>query len=146
MVPHKLRKVRKMRGSRTHGYGVIGQHRKTGSKGYRKAGRHKGGWTYTVKYEPDYFGKKGFTPKGVKPKVSVINIGELDELIGKLSREQKLETKGKKVILDLGGLGYDKLLGAGKITRSVLVKVGSHSENAAKRIEEAGGQVLKETE
>jgi len=144
-VPHKIRKVRKMRGSRTHGYGVVGQHRKTSSKGHRKVGRHKGGWTYTVKYEPDYFGKKGFIPRGVKQRVSVINVGELDELIGKLSREQKLEKKGGKVILDLEGLGYDKLLGMGRITQPALVKVGSYSETAVKKIEETGGQILKET-
>ena len=145
MMPHKIRKVRKMRGSRTHGYGVIGQHRKTGSKGHRKVGRHKGGWTYTVKYEPDYFGKKGFTPKGAKQKISIINVGELDELITKLSREQKLEKKGKKVVVDLEGLGYDKLLGMGKVTQPTLAKVGSHSKTAVKKIEESGGQILKET-
>jgi len=32
-MPHKLRKTRKMRGSRTHGYGQVGQHRKSGSRG-----------------------------------------------------------------------------------------------------------------
>lgn len=145
MVPHKLRKVRKMRGSRTHGYGVVGQHRKTGGKGHRKVGRHKGGWTYTVKYEPDYFGKRGFTPRGGKQKVNVINVGELDELISKLSREQKLKKKGGKIVVDLAELGYDKLLGKGKITQSVLVKVDSYSKTADKKVEEAGGQVLKET-
>jgi len=134
-----------MRGSRTHGYGVVGQHRKTGSKGHRKVGRHKGGWTYTVKYEPDYFGKKGFTPRGVRQKVNVINVGELDELIGKLSREQKLEKKGGKALLDLEGLGYDKLLGMGEITQPTLVKVASYSKTAVKKVEEAEGQVLKET-
>jgi len=144
-MPHKLRKVRKMRGSRTHGYGVVGQHRKTGSKGYRKVGRHKGGWTYTVKYEPDYFGKKGFTPRGVRQKVNAINVGELDELIGRLSREQKLEKKGGKVVVDLERLGYDKLLGMGKITQPTLVKVSSYSKTAVKKVEEAEGHVLKET-
>lgn len=146
MVPHKIRKVRKMRGSRTHGYGVVGQHRKTGSKGHRKAGRHKGGWTYTVKYEPDYFGKKGFTPKGLKPKVSFINVGELEELITKLSRVQKLEKKDGKTVIDLKGLGYDKLLGMGKITQPILVKVSSYSKTAVKKVEEAGGQIPKETQ
>lgn len=144
MVPHKIRKVRKMRGSRTHGYGVVGQHRKTGSKGHRKVGRHKGGWTYTVKYEPDYFGKKGFTPRGAKQKVNVINVGELDELITKLSME-KSKKKGGKTIIDLEELGYDKLLGMGKITQPILVKVSSCSETAVKKVEDAGGQILKET-
>ena len=144
MLPHKVRKVRKMRASRTHGYGQIGQHRK-GSKGGRKAGRHKHGWTYVIKHEPDYFGKKGFKSlKEFAPKINVINVGELEELADRLAVEKKLERKEKKVFLDLDKLGYDKLLGMGKITKPILVKVGSISESAAKKVEEAGGQILKE--
>jgi len=144
-LPHKLRKVRKKRGSRTHGYGQIGQHRKGGSKGGRKAGRHKQGWTYVIKHEPEYFGKKGFTSqKAIGRKTNVINVGELEELAHKLAVEKRLEKKGEKAFLDLDKLGYDKLLGMGKIATPILVKVASHSEAATKKIEEAGGQILKE--
>jgi len=133
-----------MRGSRTHGYGQIGQHRK-GSKGGRKAGRHKHGWTYVIKYEPDYFGKGGFTSqKSLSRKINIINVGELEELADRLAVEKKLERKGKKVFLDLDKLGYDKLLGMGKITKPMLVKVASHSGEATEKVEEAGGQILKE--
>lgn len=133
-----------MRGSRTHGYGQIGQHRK-GSKGRRKAGHHKNGWTYVIKHEPDYFEKKGFTSqKSLREKINVINVGELDELVDELAAEKKLERKGKKVFLDLEKLGYDKLLGMGKITKPLMVKVSSYSEVAAKKIEEAGGKIAKE--
>ena len=143
-MPHKLRKVRKKRGSRTHGYGQVGQHRK-GSKGRRKAGLHKERWTYVIKYEPDYFEKKGFTSqKAIGRKTNVINVGELDELAHKLVAEKKLKRKQKKIFLDLDELEYDKLLGMGKITRPMLVKVAAHSEAAAKKLEEAGGQILKE--
>lgn len=143
-MPHKLRKVRKMRGSRTHGYGQVGQHRK-GSKGRRKAGLHKERWTYLIKYEPGYFEKRGFTSqKAISRKINVINVGELDELAHKLAAEKKLERKRKKIFLDLDKLGYDKLLGMGKITKSMLVKVAAHSEAAGKKLEEAGGQILKE--
>jgi len=65
-------------------------------------------------------------------------------LINKLSREQKLEKKSGKVFLNLEELGYDKLLGMGKITQPVLVKVSSYSKTAVNKVEEAGGQVLKE--
>jgi large subunit ribosomal protein L15 len=141
-LPHKLRKVRKKRGSRTHGYGQVGQHRK-GTKG--KAGLHKHRWTYVIKYEPDYFEKRGFTSqKAISRKTNVINVGELDELAHKLAAEKKLERKQKKTFLDLDKLGYDKLLGTGKITKPMLVKVVAHSEAAAKKIDEAGGQILKE--
>ncbi len=141
-MPHKLRKVRKKRGSRTHGYGQVGQHRK-GTKG--KAGLHKHRWTYVIKYEPDYFEKRGFTSqKAIGRKTNVINVGELNELAHRLAAEKKLERKQKKIFLDLDILGYDKLLGMGKITKPMLVKVVAHSEAAAKKIEEAGGQILKE--
>jgi large subunit ribosomal protein L15 len=146
-LPHKLRKVRKKRGSRTHGYGQIGQHRKGGSKGGRKAGRHKQGWTYVIKYEPDYFGKRGFTSqKAIGRKTNVINVGELEELANKLAVEKRLEKKEEKAFLDLDKLGYDKLLGMGKIATPILVKVAVHSEVASKKIEEAGGQILKESD
>jgi large subunit ribosomal protein L15 len=143
MTPHKLRKTRKKRGSRTHGWGQVGQHRKKSVKGGRKVGRHKHLWSYVVKHEPKYFGKKGFTsPKSLKTRLNAINVGQLDELVTKLALEKRLEKKGGKPFLDLEKLGYHKLLGAGKLTRPVNVKVRFCSERAAKKIEEAGGQIL----
>jgi len=142
-MPHKLRKIRKKRGSRTQGYGRVGQHRKTGSKGMRKAGRHKHGWTYVLRYEPDYFGKKGFTsPKSLRKKENVVNIGKLAEVAEKLSIEKE---KGK-FFIDLESLGYTKLLGAGKVTKPLVVKVASCSKAAAEKIKEAGGQILTEAQ
>jgi large subunit ribosomal protein L15 len=147
LSPHKLRKVRKRRGSRTHGYGRVGQHRCSGGKGERKAGRHKHGWTYVVKHEPDYFGKKGFTsPRTIGQKVNVINVGQLEELVDKMAVGEQLKKKEGNILLDLNKLGYDKLLGMGNITKPVLVKVAFHSATAAKKVQEAGGQILKETE
>jgi len=144
-MPHKLRATRKMRGSRTHGYGMTGQHRKKGTKGERKTGRHKHLWSYTIKYEPDYFGKKGFTShKNLNQKIITINVGELEELANKVSIEKTLEKKSGKTFLDLEKMGYSKLLGTGKISHPILVKVASHSEMASKKLEEAGGQILKE--
>ncbi|UCE28828.1 MAG: 50S ribosomal protein L15 [Candidatus Bathyarchaeota archaeon] len=142
-MPQKLRKTRKMRGSRTHGYGQIGQHRKTGGKGGRNAGRHKGGWTHIIKHEPDYYGKKGFTsPEGLCSKHSIINVGQLEELADRIATKERPEKTKKKTVLDLNKLGYNKLLGMGKITRPLLVKIVAHSENAAKKLEKAGGQIL----
>jgi large subunit ribosomal protein L15 len=141
-MPHKLRKIRKKRGSRTQGYGRVGQHRKSGSKGMRKAGRHKHLWSYVLRYEPEYFGKKGFTsPKSLKQKINVINVGELDELAEKAAQE-----KEGKFFIDLESLGYAKLLGMGKITKPIIVKVASCSKSAVEKIKEAGGQVLMETQ
>jgi len=141
-MPHKLRKIRKKRGSRTCGYGRVGQHRKSGSKGYRRAGRHKHGWTYVIKYEPEYFGKKGFTsPKSLRREVKAINVGELEEIAEKCGGK----TEEGKILIDLKGLGYTKLLGSGKVRKPLIVKVASCSKSAAEKIEEAGGQVIVES-
>ena len=78
-MPHSKRDVRKYRGSRTHGYGTVGQHRKGGQRGGKgKAGLHKGGWTWTVKYDPKHFGKYGFKrpPRSI-PETKILNIRRL---------------------------------------------------------------------
>jgi large subunit ribosomal protein L15 len=142
-MPHKLRKIRKTRGSRTQGYGRVGQHRCHGSKGFRKAGRHKGGWSYVLRYEPNYFGKNGFTsPKSLRQRENVLNVGKLDEMAEKISTEKE---KGK-FFIDLESLGYTKLLGTGKVKKPLIVKVAQCSESAAEKIKGAGGQILAKTE
>jgi large subunit ribosomal protein L15 len=140
-MPHKERKTRKMRGSRTHGYGRIGQHRDAGSKGQRKVGRHKHLWSYVVTHEPDYFGKHGFTsPQSLKRKENTLNIKQLSELTAETAGE-----KGKAHV-DLTSLGYTKLLGTGKITKPLTVTVPACSKSAAEKIKKAGGQVLTQSQ
>ena len=126
-----------MRGSRTHGYGRVGQHRDAGSKGHRKVGRHKHLWSYVTAHEPNYFGKKGFTsPQSLKRKENTINIKQLNDLTAK--------TLGKngKTQINLTNLGYTKLLATGKITKPLVITIASCSKTAAEKIEKAGGKVL----
>ncbi len=142
-MPHKLRKCRRNRGSRTCGYGKVGQHRDQGSKPNRKCGRHKHKWSYVIRYEPDYFSKRGFTsPRSLRQKGMTINVGRLEEIAGKLTIG-KGESESQ---IDLGSLGYSKLLGAGKITRPINVRVASCSEAASEKVKGAGGAVLAEIE
>ena len=138
-MPHKLRKTRKMRGSRTHGYGRVGQHRDAGSKGQRKVGRHKHLWSYVTAHEPDYFGKKGFTsPQSLKRKENPINIKQLNELVVKAPDEKN------EMQINLTQMGYTKLLGAGKLTKPLIITVSSYSKTAAEKVKKAGGQILVE--
>ncbi len=142
-MPHKKRKTRKKRGSRTHGYGQVSQHRGGGQRGGRgKAGGKKHKWTHTVKYAPERFGKRGFKPPR-RIEVSTINVGELDQKISEfLSNEKAQKTKGG-IKVNLNQLGYDKLLGRGQVTKRLIIEVDSHSESAAKKIEKAGGKISK---
>ncbi len=141
-MPHRLRKIRKQRGSRTHGYGRVGQHRAGGSRGgHGKAGFHKHKWTYVIKYEPDYFGKRGFTsPKSLRRKKNIINVGVLDEMAEKLS----IRKEEGKFFIDLENLGYVKLLGTGNVTTPLIVKVPYCSRSAAEKIRSANGQIVEE--
>jgi Ribosomal protein L15 len=134
-MPHKLRKIRKFRGTRTVGYGRIGQHRDSGSKGNRKVGRHKHLWSKVVTSQPDYFGKHGFTSPQSKHRIeSTINLQKLDQL-----------ATGKEI--NLTELGYTKLLGTGKVTKALTVTVAAASKSAQTKIAEAGGKlVLPEAE
>ena len=129
-MPHRLRKIRKFRGTRTIGYGRIGQHRDSGSKGNRKVGRHKHLWSKVVTSEPNYFGKHGFTsPQSLHKIEKTINLHRLD-----------LMAQGTEI--NLTELGYTKLLGSGKITKPLTIQVQTYSKSAAQKVQDAGGKIV----
>ncbi|MET1159419.1 MAG: uL15 family ribosomal protein [Thermoprotei archaeon] len=145
MVVRKRKKSRKLRGrTRTMGWGRIGQHRKSGSRGgFGAAGMHKHKWTWVVKYAPNWFGKHGFTqPPETRYGVYAINVGELDEIAHKLLLENKVVKENNKIVLNVIEMGYNKVLGRGKVTLPLKVIAREVTESAKKKIEEAGGEVV----
>lgn len=142
-MPHKLRKTRKKRGTRTVGWGRVGQHRMTGQKGGRKVGRRKHLWSYVLRYEPNYFSKVGFhQPNRETPRT--VNVEELGKIATKLTMKEEFMEKDGMPFIDLNALGYKKLLGSGKINKPFSIKVTSYSQQAAKKVEEAGGKITRE--
>ncbi|MHA1229499.1 MAG: uL15 family ribosomal protein [Candidatus Helarchaeota archaeon] len=140
----KRKKIRKLRGSRTCGYGKTGQHRKSGDRGGKgKAGRKKHKWTWVVKYAPNYFGKHGFKrPPAKQYKDRIINLDTINEKIHKLL-EQKIAIKeGNTIHLDVTKLGYDKVLGRGKLTYPMNITAKKFSNTSIKKINEVGGQAI----
>src|SRR5215467_766337 len=135
-----FRKIRRQRGSRYCGWGQIGQHRASGSRGgVGNAGKHKHLWIRTVIEEPDRFGHH--SAKTPNPNVvnKWINVRDLDSLI---QVESKKNSKGMYV-LDLNSLGYDKLLGGGQINGKFEVHINNISENAREKVEKSGGEVVE---
>ena len=131
----RLRKVRHLRGSRTHGWGQVAQHRRTGAKGGSgMAGMHKHKWSYTVKYAPDHFGSNEWHPPHPSVTGRWVNVGELEKLSGNSSD------------LDLSSIGYDKLLGQGVVSKALKIKVTRASESAVRKVKAAGGSVEVEFE
>ena len=90
-----------------------------------------------------YKGKKGFTPVApTKNEGRTMNLIQLSVLIERLTRENKAQRVGDRVVVDLKELGFRKLLGAGSISRAVQVKVDECSETAAKKLKDAGGELV----
>ena len=132
-MPTRTRKSRRYRGSRTHGYGQVGQHRHSGKQGgHGNAGLHKHKWSWLILNDPDHFGRDPFRPPGHPALSRWANVGELDGL-----------ANGGKSI-DLASLGIGKLLGSGSVSGAYEVRVGSFTKKAQAKIEAAGGKILVE--
>ncbi len=145
MVVRRRKKSRKLRGrTRTMGWGRIGQHRKSGSRGgFGLVGFHKHRWTWTVKYAPNWFGKHGFTqPPSIVAEVRGINVGELNEIAHEMIDKGVAVKEDGRIVVNVASLGYNKVLGKGRVDLPLKVYTVSITESARKKIEEAGGEVV----
>lgn len=145
MVIRRKKKFRKFRGQRSYGFGSHKKHRGGGSRGGRgMAGLHKHKWSYTVKYLPEHFGKVGFKrPVKIVEEVRAVNLKQLDQLADKLLKEKIAEKEDEKIKIDVSKLGYEKVLGSGKLTQPLIIEAKVFSKQAIKKIEETGGKVVK---
>ncbi len=129
----KRKKVVKMRGSKTHGYGSKKKHRGAGHRGGRgRAGSFKHKKLMLIK-RGELVRKKGFKSleqKGIKKGLTSINLRDLIKLVGD-SKE-----------IDVSSLGYDKVLGKGNIDKPLTVKAKFFSAKAVEKIEKAGGKAI----
>jgi large subunit ribosomal protein L15 len=149
MTDNKRKKNSRQRGSWTHGWGAKKKHRGAGHRGGRgKAGSGKRGDAKKTLYwtDPNYFGKRGFT-SATAEKEKTINLAHLDAITDTLIKKGYAQKEKDAVSIDLNKLGYNKLLGAGKTKKKLVLIVNYASENAIKKIQDAGGKVnLLQTE
>ncbi len=97
------------------------------------AGLHKHKFSYMVKYDPEHFGSNKWHPPHPSVTTKWANVGDLPNIC-----------EGKKEV-DLGQLGYDKLLGKGRVTEAFKVKVPRASAPAIEKVKAVGGQVEVES-
>ncbi len=134
----RLRKSRRQRGTRFCGWGQIGQHRASGSRGgVGGAGKHKHFFIRTVIEEPDHFGHEQFHALRKSDVSKWVNLRDLNQLM-----IHSKSTEDGKTILDLTELGFGKLLGAGQVDAVFTIKVEKVSKSAKDKIIQAGGEVL----
>lgn len=139
MTVNRTKKNRKLRGSKSHGWGAKKKHRGSGNKGGRgmagtgkRADQKK---SFILKFiGNDYFGKKGFHSR---KKVGLsLNIKDLEKNIDKLTTKE-----GNVHIFDVKKKGYKRLLSMGEVKNKFKI-IGSCSAKAKEKIEAAGGEVL----
>lgn len=141
----KTRKINKMRGSRSIGGGCTKKRRGAGHKGGKgKAGLSKHHWTWTVKNDPKHFGKYGFKrPQKMIKKSNPVNLGYLDDNSENLLAKGIATKEGDSIVIDVTDLGYDKVLGKGKLLKPLKIKSPMFSASAEDKIQEAGGEAIK---
>ncbi|ADT83092.1 MULTISPECIES: uL15m family ribosomal protein [Thermococcus] len=142
----RRKKVRKLRGSHTHGWGCKKKHRGGGHKGGRgMAGtgkRKKTKWTWVIKYMPDHLGKRGFSrPKAVQREIVAVNLKFIDEHLDELMQMGVAYEENGKIIVDTTQFA-DKVLGTGKLTKPLVIKAYAFSPKAQEKIREAGGEAV----
>jgi len=145
VVVRRRKKSRKLRGrTRTMGWGRVGQHRKSGSRGgFGAVGFHKHKWIWVLKYAPNWYGKHGFvSPHQLKREIKTINVGELNELALQLTSRNMAVKEGDLIVINTVEMGYDKVLGEGRVTLPLKVIAKSVSEKAREKIEKQGGVVV----
>lgn len=124
-------KANKHRGrNRYHGRGKKAG-RGAGKRGGRgNAGMNKHRVMTRIKYMPGHWGMHGFNrDPSLRTVHNSINVSEVDMLMG------------DEDTIDLTSKGIDKLLGSGRVHRSIHVTVEHASSRAIAKIESAGGSV-----
>jgi large subunit ribosomal protein L15 len=140
----KTKKICKMRGSRTVGGGCSKMRRGAGHRGGRgMSGGHKHMWTWIVKYDPNHYGKYGFKrPQKTITRFNTVNLDFIDEKAGELLGKDLAIQENGIIVIDVTELGYNKVLGKGRITQPLRIKSPKFSQTALTKIENAGGEAV----
>ena len=141
----KRKKNTRQRGSKTHGWGAMKKHRGAGNRGGRgNAGTGKKGDAKkpTIWKKKKYFGKTGFKKKGMVKKTTYVNLSFLEQNADKLVENKIIDKKGDTYSVDGVKAGFNKVLGAGKLSKKFKIIAESFSRKAEKKIKSAGGEAV----
>ena len=142
-MERRKKKSRKIRG-RSTGRGEGDRTRGAGNRGGRgKAGLGKRAKHRKTMGTGDY-GKHGFSSvkqrAGLHPRV--INANQIDKMSNNLISKKLAIKSDKGIEINLEKLGYDKILGKGKVINKLIITTRYFSKSAKEKIEKAGGQII----
>ncbi|MBW6461575.1 MAG: 50S ribosomal protein L15 [DPANN group archaeon] len=146
MVVNKTKKVRKLRGSRTHAWGSPKKHRGAGSRGGRgmagsgKKGQQKMSALNNIKQR---IGKSGFVrPSKVIINDVTINLSKIELNIDNYLASGVAIKSGAIYDIDLSKAGVQKVLGSGILISKMNIIAKKFSTTAIEKIEKAGGKAI----
>ncbi len=139
-MKRRRRKKEKVRGHRTHGKGNTKNRRGAGSRGGSgRAGSHKHKFS---KYYADFGGQKAMKPA---KKERSINVDILLERIPKWLEKGKVKEEAGAIKIDGRIIGFDKILGRGKVEKKLFLVNIKTTKSAAEKIKSAGGVIGSES-
>ena len=144
MTINRRKKNDRQRGSKTHGWGAKKKHRGKGHQGGAgMAGTGKRGDSKkpSIWKDTHYFGKYGFVSKTPKVKISAVNIGYIETHINKFLSSNLIKKEHDFYSVELDKLGFNKLLGDGKVSMKFKIKTPYASTTAIDKIKNAGGEI-----
>ena len=148
MVVRAKRKVRRQRGSRSHGWGKQKDHKEAGMRGGRgNAGVTQHHWIRTIIRAKEAgvkpLGKYGFKrPQEFQKKYETVNVSQLDQSVDTLVSAEKVKLENDTYVINLTEMGVVKLLAQGNITRKLEITVNQATDRAVSKVEKAGGKVI----
>ena len=118
--------------------------RGAGHRGGRgMSGGHKHMWTWIVKYKSKHYGKYGFKrPQKTITRFKTVNLDFIDEKAAELVDKNLATQENGIIVIDVTELGYNKVLGNGRITKPLIIKSPKFSQTALTKIENAGERQL----
>jgi large subunit ribosomal protein L15 len=144
MVINKRKKFTRQRGSGVHGWGAKKKHRGGGSRGGRgNAGGGKRSWAKAPAqggWRKMELGKHGFVNKN-PVKIKAVNLKFIDENLQKLVAQKLISEEKGVYIIELKKLGFNKVLGAGKLTKKFKITADYASKKALESVKKAGGEI-----
>ena len=145
MTVNKRKKNTRQRGHKTHGWGAKKKHRGKGHQGgagMAGTGKRADSKKPSIWKDKNYFGKHGFVSKTPKVKINPVNVSYVAQHIDKLVSNGMAKKEQDYYSLELEKLGFNKLLGDGKIFVKLRITTPYASKTAVEKVKGAGGEVM----
>src|SRR5437762_2765802 len=122
---------------------VKGEARVAGGRGGTgNAGLHKHKFKSMIKFDPEHFGRHGFTRHAQMHPVTAIDLEDLAGRLAEFEAAGHATKDNSRINVDLTAAGIDKLLGSGRVAVAMRITVAKASEAALAKVAGAGGEVV----